>query len=43
MIDGTPLLDIKTYVPEYDAFPASRAGWMEHNALKRTHADNRFA
>ena len=42
ILDGTPLLDIKTYVPEYDSFPNSQAGWLSQRALKRTHADNRF-
>lgn len=28
-LDGTPVLDIKPYVPYADAFPDSRAGWIE--------------
>ena len=28
MIDGTPLLDIKPYVPEFDSYPGSGAGWL---------------
>lgn len=28
ILDGTPLLDIKPYVPEYDAFPEARRGWL---------------
>lgn len=43
ILDGTPLLDIKPYVPEYDAFPSSRAGWLDQRAMKRTHADARFS
>ncbi|MGA9673217.1 MAG: tRNA (N6-threonylcarbamoyladenosine(37)-N6)-methyltransferase TrmO [Terracidiphilus sp.] len=27
MLDGTPLLDIKPYVPAFDSFEESRAGW----------------
>ena len=42
-LDGTPLLDIKAYVPEYDAFTCSRAGWLDRRALNRTHADDRCA
>jgi len=42
-LDGTPLLDIKAYVPEYDAFPTSNAGWLDQRAMKRTHADHRFS
>lgn len=29
IIDGTPLLDIKPYVPEFDQHPADRVGWLE--------------
>ena len=43
ILDGTPLLDIKPYVPEYDAFPQSRAGWLENCRNGRTVADDRFA
>jgi tRNA (Thr-GGU) A37 N-methylase len=28
-IDGTPILDIKPYVPYADAFPDARAGWID--------------
>lgn len=28
VIDGTPLLDIKPYVPEFDSYPSSKAGWF---------------
>ncbi len=28
MIDGTPVLDIKPYVPAADAFPEARSGWL---------------
>lgn len=41
MLDGTPLLDIKPYVPEFDAHPASRAGWLDAKS-PREHADGRF-
>ncbi|MGO9230484.1 MAG: tRNA (N6-threonylcarbamoyladenosine(37)-N6)-methyltransferase TrmO, partial [Bryobacteraceae bacterium] len=27
MLDGTPLLDIKPYVPAFDHFPVERVGW----------------
>ncbi len=42
VLDGTPLLDIKPYVPEFDAYPHSRAGWLEASPEQRTHADARF-
>ncbi len=29
MLDGTPLLDIKPYVPDFDQRQAGRAGWYE--------------
>lgn len=29
LLDGTPVLDIKPYVPYADAFPEARAGWIE--------------
>jgi len=28
-LDGTPVLDLKPYVPYADAFPQSRAGWID--------------
>ncbi len=27
MLDGTPLLDIKPYIPKYDSIPAASGGW----------------
>lgn len=32
MIDGTPVLDIKPYVPYVDAHPGARSGWLEATA-----------
>ena len=29
ILDGTPLLDIKPYVPAFDAYPDERSGWLE--------------
>ena len=29
LLDGTPILDIKPYVPYADAFPDSAAGWID--------------
>ncbi len=29
LLDGTPVLDIKPYIPEVDAFPQSAAGWRD--------------
>ena len=29
LLDGTPVLDLKPYVPYCDAFPDARAGWVD--------------
>jgi len=29
LLDGTPILDLKPYVPYADAFPGARAGWID--------------
>jgi len=29
LLDGTPILDIKPYLPAYDAFPNEKAGWWD--------------
>lgn len=29
LLDDTPILDIKPYIPAADAFPAARAGWVD--------------
>jgi tRNA (adenine37-N6)-methyltransferase len=44
MIDGTPLLDIKPYVPGFDIREVQRFGWLEDNIhkLKDTKDDGRF-
>jgi tRNA-Thr(GGU) m(6)t(6)A37 methyltransferase TsaA len=42
ILDGTPLLDIKPYVPQFDAFPSARGGWLDQQASSNTHADDRF-
>ncbi len=34
MLDGTPLLDIKPFVPELDHRPGARSGWLEKNLAK---------
>ncbi|GFK94695.1 tRNA (adenine(37)-N6)-methyltransferase [Fundidesulfovibrio magnetotacticus] len=48
MLDGTPVLDIKPYVPAFDAWEAPRIGWFEgvaenassHRADARFHAED---
>ena len=34
VIDGTPLLDIKPYVSDFDKPQAVRIGWLEKNVYK---------
>jgi tRNA (adenine37-N6)-methyltransferase len=34
VLDGTPLLDIKPYVPEFDLRTDTRAGWYETRSKK---------
>jgi tRNA (adenine37-N6)-methyltransferase len=29
LLDGTPILDVKPYVPYADAFPEAKAGWID--------------
>ncbi len=33
LLDGTPILDIKPYIPYADAFPDARAGWVDERHL----------
>jgi tRNA (adenine37-N6)-methyltransferase len=42
VLDGTPLLDIKPYVPDCDVFTVKRVGWWDH-ARNLPTADGRFA
>ena len=44
ILDGSPLLEIKPYIPEYDAFPEAKRGWLESPTVRQgaMHADNRF-
>ena len=44
IVDGTPLLDIKPYVPEFDIREVEKTGWLKHNLHKLTSSrdDERF-
>ena len=44
VLDGTPLLDLKPYVPEFDHRPQARAGWLENakGKVRRKTSDDRF-
>lgn len=39
MLDGTPVLDLKPYVPYTDAHPTARSGWLEQAAAARAPKD----
>jgi len=44
IVDGTPLLDIKPYVPEFDVRDVAKTGWLEQNLhkLPTSKDDERF-
>jgi tRNA-Thr(GGU) m(6)t(6)A37 methyltransferase TsaA len=42
ILDGTPLLDIKPYIPAFDAFEAKRIGWCGNAKGGVVRADSRF-
>jgi tRNA-Thr(GGU) m(6)t(6)A37 methyltransferase TsaA len=44
IVDGTPLLDIKPYVPEFDAQKIEKIGWLSQKAEKvhKFKSDKRF-
>jgi tRNA-Thr(GGU) m(6)t(6)A37 methyltransferase TsaA len=42
ILDNAPLLDIKPYIPEFDAFEAKRIGWCAEVQGGGTVADGRF-
>ena len=44
MVNGTPLLDIKPYVPAFDVRSDARAGWLERSQERSTalKSDQRF-
>ena len=44
IVDGTPLLDIKPYVPEFDVRDVESIGWLEKNVHKLSESkdDGRF-
>lgn len=44
ILDGTPLLDLKPYIPEFDGHPEARIGWLEgvRAKIRTTKSDRRF-
>jgi len=43
ILDGTPLLDIKPYVPEFDHRTEVCEGWLEGVKNRNVDSDDRFA
>ncbi|WP_319379449.1 tRNA (N6-threonylcarbamoyladenosine(37)-N6)-methyltransferase TrmO [uncultured Methanocorpusculum sp.] len=45
LLDGTPLLDIKPYVPAFDVFSSAKAGWLDKTSQEAESArsDKRFS
>ncbi|MEN6342897.1 MAG: tRNA (N6-threonylcarbamoyladenosine(37)-N6)-methyltransferase TrmO [Methanospirillum sp.] len=45
LLDGTPVLDIKPYIPSIDAFPGETEGWLGEcsDKFREARADRRFA
>lgn len=44
ILDGTPLLDLKPYVPAFDSYPDATTGWLERSAHRvgSIRSDERF-
>ena len=44
ILDGSPVLDIKPYIPQFDVFETSKNGWVEKNIhrMKMQKDDGRF-
>jgi len=44
ILDGTPLLDIKPYVPAFDSYPDETSGWLTGRSAKvgSARSDARF-
>jgi tRNA-Thr(GGU) m(6)t(6)A37 methyltransferase TsaA len=40
LLNGTPVLDIKPYIPAYDSFPEAKAGWVD--TLTNPGPDHRY-
>jgi len=41
-LDGTPLLDIKPYVPKFDSYKVKKWGWLEKQGKARAKDGGRF-
>jgi tRNA (Thr-GGU) A37 N-methylase len=40
ILNGSPVYDLKPYIPAYDAFPTAKAGWVD--ALDSPGPDHRY-
>lgn len=45
ILDGTPILDIKPYIPDFDHVCTEKIGWLDQseNDVKKHRSDDRFA
>lgn len=43
VLDRTPLLDIKPYVPPFDCFAVQKYGWLQDKQVSGQTADRRFS
>lgn len=45
VLDGTPLIDIKPYVPQFDCWQKATSGWMKASRfdVEQRRSDSRFA
>lgn len=45
ILDGTPVLDVKPFVPAFDAVEVTRIGWLQgqEDTVKRKSSDRRFS
>jgi len=44
ILDGTPLLDIKPYIPDFDVYEVEKIGWITRHSgmIHRPRSDSRF-
>ncbi len=45
ILNGTPVLDVKPYVPDFDHMQVEKTGWLDHakGVVNKQRSDNRFA
>ena len=43
ILDGTPLLDIKPYIPDIDSIPEAKTGWVKSKMTGERLSDGRFS